>query len=109
MSTIATKTISAQNTFTDPVQLIGHFNVSISGTFSATVTAQRSKDATNWVDVDTWTAPSEDVGIEPEIMWYRLGVKTGDYTSGSVVIRIGADDGFLDQYKNAVMRVQRIG
>lgn len=94
MSTIASKTIAAENTFTDPVQINGWFNISISGTFSATVFAQRSIDGTNWVDVNAWTVPVENVGMEPEVMWYRVGVKTGGYTSGSIVVRLGAEGAF---------------
>lgn len=92
MATLTTKSINAENTFTDPVQLEGYFNLSISGTFTATVTVQRSTDATNWVDVDTFTAPSEEVGFDPEIIWYRAGVKTGAFTSGPVVVRLGRED-----------------
>jgi hypothetical protein len=92
MATLTTKDISAQNTFTDPVQIEGYFNVSISGTFSATVTAQRSVDKVNWHDVDSWTAPAEEFGFDPEYTWYRLGVKTGGYTSGTVSVRIGSED-----------------
>lgn len=94
MSTIASKSITAQNSFTDAVQLAGWFNVSISGTFSATVTVQRSTDNSTWRDVDTWTAPAEDVGMEPEVMWYRIGVKTGEFTSGTAVVRLGQDGAF---------------
>lgn len=92
MAQLTTKSISAQNTFSDAVQLEGYFNLSISGTFSATVTVQRSPDNSAWYDVDTFTAPAEDVGFEPEFMWYRVGVKTGAYTSGTVVIRLGRED-----------------
>lgn len=93
MATLASASITAQNTFTTPIQLHEWFNVSISGSFVATVTAQRSIDAITWNDVDSWTAPSEDTGFEPEFLWYRFGVKTGDYTSGTVVIRVGATTG----------------
>lgn len=92
MTTIASGSIAAQNTFTTAVQLEGYFNVSISGTFSATVTVQRSINNSTWVDVDSWTAPSEEYGFEPELMWYRIGVKTGGYTSGTAVVRIGRED-----------------
>ena len=92
MTTIASANITAQNTFTTAVQLEGHFNLSISGTWAATVTVQRSIDNSTWVDVDTFTANSEEVGFEPELMWYRAGVKTGDYTSGTVVLRLGRED-----------------
>lgn len=95
MSTMTTAAISAQNTFSTAVRIGKEFNVSISGTFVATVTAQRSYDNVTWYDVDTWTAPSEDVGFEPEYIWYRIGVKTGNYTSGTVNIRIGNADQYL--------------
>lgn len=92
MATLTTKTISAENTFSDAKQLQGYFNLSISGTFVATVVVQRSPDGTNWYDVDSFTAPTEEVGFEPEYLWYRVGVKTGGYTSGSVVIRLADED-----------------
>jgi hypothetical protein len=92
MTTIATASITAQNTFTTAVQLEGYFNVSISGTWSATVTVQRSINNSTWVDVEAFTANTEKVGFEPEIMWYRVGVKTGAFTSGTVVVRLGRED-----------------
>ena len=92
MSTMTTAAISAQNTFSDSVRIGKYFNVSVSGTFSATVTAQRSYDNSTWYDVDSWTVPTETVGYEPEFIWYRVGVKTGGYTSGTVNVRIGRSD-----------------
>lgn len=92
MATVASAVITAADTYTDPCRLEGYFNVSIGGTFSATVTVQRSVDAVTWVDVDTWTAPAEDYGFEPENMYYRIGVKSGAFTSGSVTVRIGRED-----------------
>ena len=92
MATSATASITAQNTFTTPVTVEGYFNLSISGTFSATVTVQRSYDGVNWHDVDSFNAPAEEVGFEPESIPYRIGVKTGNYTSGTVVIRLGEED-----------------
>lgn len=86
-----TASIAAQNTFTDGLYTVGSFNLSISGTFSATVTVQRSFDVgVTWADVDTFTAPIETAGYDPEVVvLYRAGVKTGDYTSGTAVLRIG--------------------
>lgn len=95
MSTIASKTITAQNQWTDPVRLTGFFNLSITGTFAATVTVQRSFDEmATWHDVDTFTKPTEDYGMEPEVCWYRAGVKTGEFTSGSTTVRLGQDGAF---------------
>jgi hypothetical protein len=93
MATLTIKNIDAENTFTDPQRLEGYFNLSLSGTWAATVTVQRSVDgSTNWVDVDAFTVPTEEYGFEPEFMWYRVGVKTGAFTSGTVVVRLGRED-----------------
>jgi hypothetical protein len=92
MATIASASIEAENTFTTGVQLEGNFNISISGTFAATVVVQRSTDNSNWYDVNSFTAPFEGTGFDPEIMYYRIGVKTGGYTSGTAVVRLGRED-----------------
>jgi len=79
---------AAQNTFSDPIQIVGSFDISISGTFVATLTAQRSEDGTTWRDVKAYTASAEEVGYDPILTYYRVGVKTGNYTSGTVVASI---------------------
>jgi len=92
MTTLASASLTAQNTFTDSVKLEGYFNISISGTFAATVFVQRSIDNSTWVDVNSFTAPFEGTGFDPEFMWYRIGIKTGGFTSGTAVVRIGRED-----------------
>ena len=87
-----TKTLSAENTFTDAIHIIGDFNLSVSGTFAGTVTVQRSTDGTVWRDVNTFTAPFEGVGHDPMKNFYRAGIKTGDYTSGDVTILLNGYD-----------------
>ncbi|RWO57053.1 hypothetical protein [Mesorhizobium sp.] len=84
--------ITAQNTFTPAVfvQAGDPFDVSVSGTFVATVTLQRSKDGTNWRDADTITSPSEWTGESGSAWWFRIGVKTGNYTSGTVTVELYA-------------------
>lgn len=85
------KDIDAENTFSDGLYTDDAFNLSISGTFVATITVQRSFDqGSTWRDVETFTSPIETYGIDPgPTVAYRAGVKTGDYTSGTVSIRIG--------------------
>lgn len=92
MATIATASISGPGVFTTPVQLAGHYNVSVNGVFSANVTVQRSVDSVTWHDVVSFVGPAEHAGFEPEIMWYRVGVKTGQYVSGTSLIRLGRED-----------------
>ena len=99
MSTLASASIAAQNTFTTAKMLQGDFNVSVSGTFAATVTVQRSPDNSSWFDVNTFTTPIETAGFEPELMWYRVGVKTGDYTSGTAAVRLGLDNEVFQHLK----------
>ena len=88
-----TASLTAQNTFIDAVQLDAGKKaaISISGTFSATVTVQRRLDGSNWRDVQSFTAAAEqtfDAGVGQEI---RVGVKTGDYTSGTVACLISKE------------------
>ena len=85
-----TVSLSAQNTFTDPLPLFGDFNLSLSGTWVGTVTLQRTFDeGTTWLDVADYTANIEDRGFEPESgVQYRAGFKTGEYTSGTAVVRL---------------------
>jgi hypothetical protein len=92
MATLSTVTITAENTFSTGALTEGYFNVSISGTFVATVFLQRSTDNTTWMDVDSFTTPLEQYGFDPEFMYYRIGVKTGGFTSGTIVCRIGGED-----------------
>jgi len=92
-----TKTISAADSWTDPVHIIGDFNLSIvastSPAFDGTVTVQRSSDGTNWRDVDTWVnVSSEEVGYDPMKNYYRAGIKTGEYTAGSVALTLNGYD-----------------
>ena len=92
-ATAETAAITAQNTFCDgisPDSKNGYLNISISNTFVATVFLQRSFDAgVNYFDVDSWTGKIETslTDTEPGVL-YRLGVKTGGYTSGTADVRL---------------------
>ena len=87
---MVTRSVTAQNQFTDAAEIVGFFNVSISGTWSATVTCQRSfDDGSTWFDVKSWSANVQEYGFEPERgVQYRIGVKTGEFDSGTVVLRM---------------------
>lgn len=80
--------ITAQNTFTTPIliQAANKFDITVSGTFVATVVLQRSKDQVTWLDVETFTAPVEKTGDAGSAWYFRIGVKTGGFTSGTAVV-----------------------
>lgn len=90
-------TISGEDQFTDSIRVTGAltsrtFNFSISGTFSATVTLQRSVGAEgSWEDVISFSAAHNDAyndELTNELIYYRIGVKSGGYTSGSARVSI---------------------
>lgn len=101
---VVTQSISAQNTFTNPILVEGAgatraIGLVITGTFNATVTLQRSVGAVgSWVDVTTYTTtqstPLTD-NLDNQIIYYRLGVKTGGYTSGTVVCTLNCSAGSI--------------
>ena len=84
------RSVTNENQFTDAVKLQGYFNTSISGTWDAIVTCQRSFDlGSTWFDVQTWDENTEEYAFEPEGgVQYRIGVKTGEFVSGTVVLRL---------------------
>ena len=93
------ETLSAENQFTSPHRVISPtsaglmFNLAIRGTFVGTLTLRWSFDAgvTFYETGDTYDAPAGQVsvplaeyGIE-----FTIGFKTGDYTSGTAIVRMG--------------------
>jgi hypothetical protein len=93
-----TDSINAPNTFSQPLAIKTGGLLTLTGTFTATISVQRLLEGTTvasptWVDVTnnsgtaftatligTYTvAPISVPGI------YRWGIKTGNYTSGSAV------------------------
>ena len=90
-----TASVTAQDTGTDWLQLRGHrnfFDVSVSGTFVATVTLQRKRpgDAAGAArDIETYTSGTETLKEFAGHWDVRLHVKTGNYTSGTAVLELG--------------------
>ena len=91
--TFQAKDITAENQFTDAVKINGPGLVAISDTssMSMTVSLQISIDGgTTWIDTgDTWTAEGVDTLADGLGKKYRLGVKTGDFTSGTATVYLG--------------------
>lgn len=85
--------LSAANTFTDPIRVVGVvdsriFTLAISGTWAGTISLQRSLvEPGSWETVQTYTgnvaATAYDDGLDNAIVYYRLGFEAGNYTSGT--------------------------
>jgi hypothetical protein len=91
------ETVYGANFYTNAIipmptkQSAGYLNISVYGTFTGTVTLQRSfNGGTNWYDVSTYTSSDEASLTDLEVgVMYRIGVKTGGWTTGSAYIRLG--------------------
>jgi len=89
---VVEKDVSAADNGTNSILVTGvgssrKITISRQGTWVATVTLQRSADDVTWEDVTTYTATgitTYNDGFDNSDFYYRLWVKTGDYTSGTV-------------------------
>jgi hypothetical protein len=92
------RTASSENTFTNTIEADANDSViiEIGGTWVGTLTLQRSTDdGANWVDLYRYTSNVNTTTTEyQDDVLYRVGFKTGDYTSGTANISVG----ILDQY-----------
>ena len=89
-----TETATAEDTYTDGIKVTGvgsaarTFRYDITGVFTATVTLQRSSGNENdYTDFQTFTSPTSATfydALDNQTWYYRLAVKPGDFTSGSV-------------------------
>ena len=83
-------TLTAQNTFTEWAQIKGEADLSISGVSDSTVTVQRTFDGgTTIKDIESFTADTEKLitGSVSGVL-YRVGIKTGDYGTDTVLVEI---------------------
>lgn len=95
-----TASLAAENTFSGAIRVSGvdaarYFNITRSGTWSGTLTLQRSFESATSGFQDTTTTyttngtkSSFDDGLDNSIAWYRIGFKTGDYTSGTADVSL---------------------
>jgi len=89
---IINKTIEDENIFT-PWRLFTegkNVDVSVSGVSDSTVTLQRKfkKYGADVLDVDTWTANDETYFTVASTAWYRIGVKSGEYGTDTVKVKL---------------------
>jgi len=88
-----TANIGAENTFTSDIVVDGGESpfISLNGTWVGTVTVQRSLDnGSTWLDYYQYTS-NITVSYEEiqDGVRYRVGIKSGDYTSGTVNAEVG--------------------
>ncbi|HNP14961.1 MAG TPA: hypothetical protein PKI99_00670 [Terrimesophilobacter sp.] len=91
-------TFTGEDQWSDPVRVTGtgasqrtltHVLGDLSGT-GTTVTLQRSVGSPGaWVDISTFTTNGTrnyNDGLDNQIMYYRLGVGSGDYSTGTITL-----------------------
>lgn len=92
--------------FSNPIRVTGvsgarTFNIHIDGTFTATVRLQRSVgEIGSWEDItgQSWTAAVDTSyadGLDNQIIYYRIGIKTSEYTSGTANVALVYSSGGL--------------
>ena len=99
-----TKVISSADVFSDPIRVSGIgsgrvFGITITGTWVATVALQRSVGAIgNWVDVTSYTVNQSTTlsdTLDNQIIFYRIGIKPGNYTSGTATVELSYSAGTI--------------
>ena len=82
--------VSTANTFSDPIRIVGGFNISISGTYLGNITLQRSENGTTWNSIQIWSAPVQRIGFDPILNYYRIGSLS--WATGTAVASINGYD-----------------
>jgi|GEM_PF-484003 len=81
---------SANNIRVTGVDNARAISITRSGTWSATITLQRSlSEPGNWTDAVEFTSNGTSTytdDLDNQIVYYRIGIKTGDYTSGTATV-----------------------
>ena len=101
---LVSASLSGEDQWTDPIRVTGIgnqriFSIAVAGTFVATITLQYSVAAPgSWVDVKTYSAPTTETHndtLDNQIIWYRIGIKAGGYTSGTVTSSLSFASGSI--------------
>ena len=100
---VAADNIAAENTFTDPILVTGVtnsriFTIEVSGRVDSTVTLQRSiSEPGTWSDVRTEAngVRTYDDGLDNQTVYYRIGVKTGDYGTDTADVSLLIESGSI--------------
>lgn len=96
--------LSSESAFTNDIRITGvgdsrEFRIIREGTFTGTLTLQRSDGETgSFVDVRTFTTEGTttfDDGFDNSISFYRIGFDVGDYTSGTADVSLEYANGSI--------------
>lgn len=97
--------LTGADQFTDAIRVVGIedsrvFVINIAGTWSGNITLQRSVGVEGiWDDVTDYNANHTDLdfddGYDNSIIFYRLGFKSGDYTSGTADVSLDYPNGSI--------------
>lgn len=102
---IVTGSFSAALSFTDPIRVSGVdaariFSVARSGTWSGTLSLQRSlTEPGSWATVATYTTNATvnyDDLLDNAIAYYRIGFEAANYTSGTAVVTLAYASGSIE-------------
>lgn len=99
-----TASLTAEDTGTDSIRVTGVgasriFIITATGTWTATLTLQRSTDDSTWTDVENYTtnqSKNYDDGFDNSLLYYRLHCKTGNFTSGTIVASLEYEGGSIE-------------
>lgn len=89
--------ITGEDQFTSHIRVTGvdndrRFTIDRAGTWSGTVTLQRSiGEPGAWVDVTSYTtngSTTYDDTLDNQVIYYRIGIKSGEYTSGTAEVSL---------------------
>lgn len=105
---------SGENEWSTAVRITGvgngrKFTWNVSGTYSGTVTVQSSTTSEDgpWASFDSTTGTGSHNGndtLDNQIVWYRIGINTGDYVSGTAKGTISYSGGSL----SGVVRISAV-
>jgi hypothetical protein len=105
------QTLTGANQFTDDIRVTGTgedsrtFTIIRTGAFVGTIRIERSVEEPGaWVNYKDYTSASDADGdnifdkLENQIIFYRAGFKTGEYTSGSATVTLTYPSGGIFGY-----------